>query len=245
MKNATACTKALTTLLKSLDMAIESAGPDQDDPIAVLVYSFLLWESTTTKAMAAYEKVRHAVVDFNDLRICMPHETVAFIGSNYPRALDRCQRLRAALRDIYLREHAVTLERLVGLGKRDARKYIETLDGTTPYVAERLMVVSFGIHGMPVDEQLRTQLIDAGVLEEGIEVPEAISWLTRQIKSADSRQAHLGLQAWMDAQAEAPRSKKKSTSRKTSSRTTSKKTASKSSTKRKSTRRKSSKATGS
>lgn len=246
MKNATACTKALTTLLKTLDMTIESAGPDQEDPIAVLVFSFLLWESTTSRALAAYEKMRQAVVDFNDLRICMPHETVAFIGSSYPRALDRCQRLRAALRDIYLREHAVNLERLVGLGKRDARKYIETLDGATPYVAERLMVVSFGIHGVPVDEQLRTQLIDAGVLDEGIEVPEAISWLTRQIKSVESRQAHLGLQAWMDAQADAPRPKKKTSSRKTSAKTSSKKSSPKSSTTtRKSTRKKSSKATGS
>ncbi|MEM7229905.1 MAG: hypothetical protein AAF432_13930 [Planctomycetota bacterium] len=231
MKNSTACTKALTALQKTLDTDATIAFPDQDDPIAVLVQSFLIWETSAEKALSAYEKLRQAVVDFNDLRICMPHEVVAFIGSSYPRALDRCQRMRAALRDIYLREHAVSLERLIGLGKRDARKYIETLDGVTPFIAERLMVLSFGIHGMPVDDQLRTHLIEAGVLEEGTEIPEAVSWLTRQIKSAASRETYIGLQAWGEQQASASKPKrKKTTTKKTTKKTTTKKTSRKKTT---------------
>lgn len=235
MKNPTARAKALTALLKSLDTS-EWTQPDAGDPIAVLVFSFLLWETSLDRATTAYEKLTQAVVDFNDLRICMPHESVAFIGSNYPRALDRCQRMRASLRDIYLREHAVSLERVQAMGKRDVRKYIETLAGMTPFVAERVLLLAFDAHGVPVDEQLRTQLIDEDVLEEGIEVPEAVSWLSRQIKSVDSRGTHFGLQRWIDDQAASSRTKKPSrkklsktsAARKSSGSTTRKKSAGKS-----------------
>ena len=34
--------------------------------------SFLMWESTTSKAQSAFERVLDSVVDFNELRVCMP-----------------------------------------------------------------------------------------------------------------------------------------------------------------------------
>lgn len=168
------------------------------DPTAVLIMSMLLWESTTDKAMAAYERLMTHVVDFNDLRVCMPHETLELIGPRYPRALDRCQRLRAMLRNIYLREHAVSLDRLMGSGKREAKRYVESLEGIVPYVAARLQLLCLGIHAIPVDDQLRIHLIEAEVVDAAIEIPELSNWLTSQIKVADGAAAHYSLQSWVD-----------------------------------------------
>jgi endonuclease III len=199
MKNAAQCSKKLNALLKKIGKGDPVEMPSPEDPVAVLVMSMLLWESTTDKALAAYARLMEQVVDFNDLRVCMPHETADIIGPRYPRVLDRCQRLRAVLRDLYLREHAVNLERLTGSGKRDAKKYIETLEGIVPYAAARTLLLSFETHAIPVDDQLRIQLIEAEASDSSMEIPELSSWLASQILAEDGIAAHAALQSWVDA----------------------------------------------
>ena len=75
-------------------------------------------------------------------------------GDRTVAGLDRFRRLRAVLRNVYLREHAVTLERLADAGKRDAKKYIDSLDGMVPYVAARVLLLCFDVHGVPVSTQV-------------------------------------------------------------------------------------------
>lgn len=199
MKNATACAKKLTSLLKKLPAVEPAEAPAEErDPIDVLIESALMADATGDKARAAFTKLMAGVVDRNDLRVSMPHELVEIIGSRYPQGADRCQRLRAMLREIYLREHAVSLESVASLGKREVRKYIESLDGITPYVSARVLLLCYGVHAIPVDEQLRRRLIDAGAADESAEAAELSSWLSRQIKAADGLAAHLALQAWVE-----------------------------------------------
>jgi endonuclease III len=198
VKNAAACTKKLHALLKKLGKADPPAFASAHDPVAILVLSMLMWESTTDKALGAYARLMESVVDFNDLRVCLPHETVEIIGPRYPRALDRCQRLRAVLRNIYLREHAVSLEKHINGNKREAKKYIESLEGIMPYAAARVLLVSFGVHSIPVDDQLRIHLIEHDVIDPAVEVPELASWLTSHIRAEDGVDAHYSFQCWID-----------------------------------------------
>ena len=110
-----------------------------EDPLEQLVSSLLLWESTASKAEAARRRLIAAVVDINELRVCLPEEIVALLGERYPRGEERALRLRAALNDIYVREHAVSLEHLKKMNKRDARQYLESLEGVPQYVAARVV----------------------------------------------------------------------------------------------------------
>lgn len=241
MKDAAKSTKQFTTLMKRLGPVEPPEFSDADDPIAVLVLSFLMWESTTDKALTAYAALQRHIVDFNDLRVCMPHEMAELIGARYPRALDRCQRLRATLRDIYSREHVVSLDGIQKLGKREVRRYLESLEGMVPYVASRVVLLSFQGHAMPVDDQLRTQLIEADIADEGVEAPELATWLERHIMASEGIPAHHTLQAWIDAGGtKAPAKRVKSRGSKTTSKkkkTTHRKAAAKkSATKKKTTR---------
>jgi endonuclease III len=218
VKNAAVAAKKFTALLKKigrvdppppawrLGSADEGAAPEGDataahDPIATLVMSFLMWESTTDRAQTAYQHIRNSVVDFNELRVCMPHETVEIIGQRYPLALNRAQRLRAAMRNIYLREHAMNLDKHASGGKRDLRKYIESLEGMVPYVANRTLLLCFETHVLPVDEQLRTALIEAEVADASVEVPELATWLAMHVKAPEILNVHAALQKWMDSKA--------------------------------------------
>lgn len=207
MKHATDCAAHLTKLLSRL--MNQHPLPEQEqpaDPIAVLIHSFLLWEATSDQAAAAMQKLTGHVVDYNDLRVCLPHETVELIGSRYPRALDRCQRLRAVLNDIYRREHAVRLDSLREQGKRDVKKYTETLEGVVPYVSARLQLLCFDTHAIPVDDQLRAYLIEEGAADVSAELVEFSGWLARHIKADDGLAAHHALQRWVDAKAGGSRS---------------------------------------
>ncbi len=209
-KNAT----KLNALVKKYASADPPEWPDQDDPVAVLVFSFLLWETTSEKALIAYRHIRSSVVDFNELRVCMADEIQDIIGVRYPGGIDRCHRLRATLRDLYSREHAVTLEAVSTLGKRDVRKYLDSLEGIVPFIASRVALLSFDAHAIPVDEQLRARLIDEGVIGDAVDLAETISWLERQIKATEARQAHMALQRAVET---APKRRSRSkTTKKTS-----------------------------
>lgn len=201
MKNAAAAAKKFTALIKKLPEGKPPAALSNSDPIAALVMSMLMWESTSDKAAAAYERLASRLVDFNELRICMPEETLDLLGPRYPLVQERSQRLRAILRNIYLREHAVSLAKLSDTNRREARKYLETLDGMVPYVAARVLLMCFETHAVPVDEQLRQLLIAAEIGDETTELVVLSNWLATQVKVGDGLSVHYTLQRWVDGSA--------------------------------------------
>jgi endonuclease III len=190
--------KRLHSLLAGLDDAPRRHGPD--DPLGLLIYSFLLWESDHARAATGYETIHQQIVDANDLRVTMPHELQVCFAEGTSRSEERAERLRACLRDVYAREHDVTLESLQGLGKRDVRKYLESLEGMVPFVSARVLLLSFGAHGMPADEQLRDALIEEDIVDPNADIPGLASWLARQIKAEDAVDAHHRLQHWVEHQ---------------------------------------------
>ena len=199
MKNPQTSEKKLTSLLRKIKKTPPAEPEKFTDAIEVLVRSFLIWDSTTIKASAAYKRIMDQIVDFNDLRVSMPHELVDWIGPRYPMALERCQRLRAALRHTYKREHSVSLESLHGMGRREIRHYLRSLDGVAPYVADRVTLLCFDAHCIPVDDRLQVAMVGAGVCDDSIAVADLSSWLARQVKAADAVPTHYALQAWSDS----------------------------------------------
>lgn len=196
MKQVADPAKNLSALLEKLDK------PEQDteslDPLDTLIESFLLWDSTTEKAKAAYKLMMQSVVDYNDLRVSVAGEIAAYMGTNYPQAENRAQKLKLVLRDIYLREHEVTLKKLADMGKREIKKYLRSLDGMVPYAADRVMLLCYCIHCIPADDFLRHALANINACDGSLELPELASWLTRQIKASQAVNTHFALQAWVD-----------------------------------------------
>ena len=54
MKNASQCADNLASILKDAKTDEPPPAPDNDDPIHMLVYSFLLWETTAKRANTAH-----------------------------------------------------------------------------------------------------------------------------------------------------------------------------------------------
>jgi hypothetical protein len=137
-------------------------------------------------------------VDLNDLRAMLVKEQVAVIGVRYPLAWDRCVLMRRTLMDIYKREHKVSLERLRGLSKREAKTYIEGLAGITPFVASRTLLLGLGIHGVPVDQATVDVLVEAEVLAEAADPVEVAGLLGRHVRAEDAVEAHAAIRRATD-----------------------------------------------
>ena len=198
----------MTTAMKS-DLAIgkfnqlikshATAAPKvPEDLIDLIVESFMMADATDEQGQSAFHKLKKASVDLNDLRAMLVKEQVAVIGVRYPLAWDRCVLMRRTLMDIYKREHKVSLERLRGLSKREAKTYIEGLAGITPFVAARTLLLGLGIHGVPVDQATVDVLVEAEVLAEAADPVEVAGLLGRHVRAEDAVEAHAAIRRATD-----------------------------------------------
>ena len=172
---------------------------DPEDGVAVMVHAWLLWESNSEQASTAMEKLLAARVDFNELRVSLPHETASVIGKRYPRIEDRLRGLRQSLHALYLSRHQLSFDHLMEKGKREIKAEIEGLDGMTPFVAARILRILFDVHAMPADDQLSALLHEHGVIEEAVEPDQVASWLASSVKSSDASSAMAALQQAVDS----------------------------------------------
>ncbi len=188
----------------------EPPAPSMAEGDAVLdqvVQSFMLWETTTAQAAAGMKRLREAFVDLNELRVCFPEEISTAIGERFPRSRERATRLRAVLNDIYRREHGLSLSRLVEQPKRDARSYLESLEGMPPFVAARVALLCFGGHAVPIDERLLAMLSAERAVEPDVGVEDAAGWIERQVRANEAAATHQLLRRWADEDGGAPRRK--------------------------------------
>jgi len=186
------------------------AAAEEDPLVQELVFSFLLWDASTTQARNLMKRLCETFVDLNELRVCLADELAEVFGDRYPRAWERAQRLRATLHDLYKREHGMRLSHLAQSGKRDTRGYLDSLDGIPAFVAARMFLLGFGGHAIPCDSRLVELLADEGAIDKDMTDPaDAGSWLERQIRAADAQEAGLLLQAWSDEKGSAPKREKR------------------------------------
>ncbi len=210
--------KKLGTLLKKLRaksgqerparVSVEGADPTRAI-VDELVFSMLVWEASTTQARAAYKRLHEMFVDYNDLRAAIDDEIAHVIGEKYPLGADRARRLRAALNDIYRRQHGVTLVHLTELSKRDARAYLESIEGVPIFASHRVLLGELGVHAIPVDERLRDLLAEEGVVDQASDVGGATSFLERNIHADESLATAAALQEWSDEHGQPPKKERK------------------------------------
>lgn len=202
MSNET--TKRLAPLLRKLrgrfaDRPARDAAPDGGEPLlCALVRGLLEWNAGQSEAGAAYARLCTCFVDMNELRVCS-HEELAAALSEHPEAGDRAARLRSCLADVYRREHGMSMATLREAPKREARHYLESLDGVPRAVASRVAHEMLEIHAMPVDDRLRDLLEVEGVIDAGASADHAATELERAIPAAELKEAVALLLAWAEA----------------------------------------------
>lgn len=202
--------KKLHSLLKKLspagaaDIGAPALTHTTDAIVAELVRSFFVWECGAARGELALIEAHAGLADYNELRVCLPHEFERILTEVDPHASQRFLRMRSVLNDIFRREHEISLTHLATLAKRDARAYLDSLEGMHPFVSARVCLLSLGAHAFPADGRLCRLLAAEKALpteldpESGASHADAGSWLEHHILADESRAAYLGLERLAD-----------------------------------------------
>ncbi len=181
----------------ALDFAPNMLAPS-DPVIHELVFSLFLWEASLSHAIKAMDAIRTNLADYNELRVCFPDELAAIIGTRYPNAHERCERIAAALNAVFQREQSLKLIHLLDAPKRDARQYLSTLDGVPDFVAARVTLIALGGHAFPLDGLLMKYLAQQGVLLGAGTATQHMGKLERAVRATESRRIYGMIEYWAD-----------------------------------------------
>ncbi len=200
--------KKLHTFMKKLPALGEETTPAYrsshalDPIVAELVRAFFIWEAGLQAAERALAGVESATADYNELRVCLPHELEQMVGRGDKHLAERSLRLRSVLNDIYRREHELTLVHLATLPKREARAYLDALDGMPAFVSARVCLLAIGAHTVPVDARVVAALAEQEAIPAELESSphaECASWLEHHIRAEESVAFHLRMERMLDA----------------------------------------------
>ena len=172
----------------------EGADPLVDD----LVISTLVWNATPTQANAALGRLREAASDYNELRICLPDEVESLLGPRYPLVAERTDRLLRMLNAVFASQHAMTLDVLRDTSKRDAKAFLDELNGILPFIAGRVFLLGLGGHAFPVDDRTAAALVELGLLEDDIDSAGASARCERALRAGEAAPAFRRLEAAMN-----------------------------------------------
>jgi endonuclease III len=161
--------------------------PEPTDPIKQLIVGLLAENSSETRAAALFERICEQMVDLNELRVTPPMELAETIGSTVPLAREKSERICRVLNEIRLRQDALDLSFLKQRGRREAREYLESLEGVGLYAAASVMAHSLGGHAIPVDYLTIYVLRKEGVVDDEADQPTVQSFLERHVPAAEGR----------------------------------------------------------
>lgn len=170
-------------------------GLEPNDPLAVLLTNYLLWESTLPLAKEALERISRVVVDVNELRVMLERELADTIGERYPFVEERARRLRATLNDVFRRQHRTSLDHLRNASRKDQRGYVEGLAEIPPFVAGRTLSVAFELPSPTVDDSMVEALFQQGIVEATATTLDVSQWIARHHRLEELGKVNAALEA--------------------------------------------------
>jgi endonuclease III len=183
---------------------------EPSEPVEQLLLAALSQETTAAVGRAALTRINEEVVDYNELRVSAPGEIAELIGDSIPRSTQRAKVMIRLLNAIFAREYAVSLDSLKSKGLRDAKQYLESLDGATPYVIASVLLWSLGGHAIPVNKVVLDFLAKHDLIDPNASDAEVQSFLERHVSAADARTFCLDLEAYAASRHSATAAGKKS-----------------------------------
>ena len=168
---------------------------EPNDPLAILLTNYLLWESTPAAAETALAQLSRVVVDANELRVMLEPEVAEAIGSKYPFVEERARRLRATLNDIFRRQHRTSLDHLRNASRKEQRQYVESLAEIPPYVAGRTLTVAFELPSAFVDDTTVEVLHQQGIVESTATTVDVTAWINKHHRMEELPKVNAALHA--------------------------------------------------
>jgi len=184
MKDSSEYASRLKRLCNRLQReAGKSSKPECFDVLSELLLGSLTAQMTESKSRTALSKLRSNFVDYNELRVTRPAEVLEILGKGYSQARESVDQMILLLRSIYDEQDHLDLEHLKSVGKREAKSFLEQLEGMTPYVLARVMLRGLDGHAIPVHNQMLEMLRNEEAVDESADEATVQGFLERQISA--------------------------------------------------------------
>jgi len=190
MKNGTAYAGRLKKAYAKLRQSVDAPRvPEQpDEPLRRLAIGIFGASVGDERAEAAVNRALSTMVDWNEIRVSVAHELEAAIGNLLGGDGKACQRLIEALRSVYRQENRLSLDRLKSFGRREARQYLEKIDGVDDYATASVLLWSLGGHAIPVSDPLLAALREADLVHPMANRSEVQAFLERHVNANDAKE---------------------------------------------------------
>ncbi len=188
MKNGTLYSKRVRKVFAKLKKELgEPESPVPTDPVEQLIIGLLSVDAPVSRAVRAAKMLEEAMVDINEVRVSTAAEISVIIGPYVSNSMLRADSIRRALNAIYRKEHAITLDHLHKVGRREAKQYLDDLDGVDASAAASVVLWSLGGHAIPVDQRMHGTLRKEELVEPSATADEVQAFLERNINASDAK----------------------------------------------------------
>ncbi|MFQ5413568.1 MAG: hypothetical protein ACE5E6_03820 [Phycisphaerae bacterium] len=161
---------------------------EPDGPLHRLAIGILAVHSTDDAAARALDNLLSSMTGWNEVRVSTPGEIALAMGDVIPDGAARAVELARALHAVFANENRLSLDRLGSLPRRDARHYLESLDGVGPFAVASVMLWSLGAHAIPVSDHLLAALRAADLVHEEADRAEVQAFLERHVPASGARE---------------------------------------------------------
>lgn len=191
MKNATKHAEGLKSHLKKLLKEHKPQARQPMEPLKALVRGAMSYDMPDTRADEAMKLIDREFVDLNELRVATDLEIQELLGTRYPAIERRVAMITLSLNHIFEKEHTLSLERLKGVSKRDARQFLRELPDINPFVEAFVMLFGFDAPAIPMDEDLLGYLREHEIIDEEIPLEEAQRFVEHHLKGEECYEFHM------------------------------------------------------
>jgi len=172
---------------------------DLIDPCTAIVLACLSAVTTENKARLGLSRLRHTFVDLNELRVSHFEEVADILGKGFPRRKEIAQQIISLLKDVYNAHDSLNLDDLREGSKREAKAFIESLEGANAYIVARVLLLSIGAHAIPVHQQMLQMLCKENVIPANANEADVQGFLERQIPADQNRKIYAILRRQADS----------------------------------------------
>jgi endonuclease-3 len=188
MKNGTAYAARLKKAYAKQKKAVGKIEPvDNDEPMRRLAIGILGIANGDEFAERLVNRLTSNVVSWNELRVSSPMEAQRAAGDTAVSHAPQYEALIRALQAVFDRENAMSLDRLKTMGLREARAFLESLDGVDAYAVASVVQWSLGGHAIPVCDRLLDALRQADLVHPEADRAEVQAFLERHVPAAEGR----------------------------------------------------------
>lgn len=187
MKDSKDYSKKVRKLFSSLKRQYPKVtNPEYDDPLEALVYGIISEYTDLSSSKTIAKKLKNYFVDMNDMRVSRTDEILDILGSCCEQPKKTAATLRQVLNSVFNKYDVVSLEALEELGKRQAKKVLDKLEGTSPFSVNYCFLLALGGHAIPLTQKMLAYLRENELVFPEAGDEEIAGFLERQISAANA-----------------------------------------------------------